>query len=368
MNVKNLKDVVQAYFDKFELINNEDNREYYKWEAFKCFRDYWDIEAEDFADMFKKSMSLTSNLINNRYVSPTNGIVKLAERPELTETIRDLFRQLYADDGGDIIKRQNKIENFRDKVNELLEKYEPGRWKYNQDFRIVMFYLNMYSPSDNYLFKATEAREFMYCIEYGDDFGSGKSFSLTRYYRMCDELVKEIKNTPELIQVHQERITDTMIDDDDYHILAFDIIYCAVTYGLYSGIIINKPKKKTSIKQKNDAVMDEFKTELIEVKRELDKCLIERAELEDVSIRGLKIEHRMFGEGIVVSQDKNTIIVKFAEEEKKFSVPMAFASGFLMCNEREIIELFTKQDELDKQIKVLSGKVFLVKTKLDKLQ
>ena len=24
MNVKNLKDVVQAYFDKFELINNED--------------------------------------------------------------------------------------------------------------------------------------------------------------------------------------------------------------------------------------------------------------------------------------------------------------------------------------------------------
>lgn len=128
--------------------------------------------------MFKQSMSLTSNLINNSRVSPTNGIVKLAEIPELTETVRESFRELFADDGGDITERQNRIENFRDKINELLEKYEPEKWKYSQEFRTVLFYLNMYRPSENYLFKATEAKKFMYCTEYGDDFGTTSSMFL----------------------------------------------------------------------------------------------------------------------------------------------------------------------------------------------
>lgn len=368
MNVENLQGVIQAYLDDFNMINNSENREYYKWEAFKCFRDNWDIEADDFAEMFKKSMSLTSNLINNSRVSPTNGIVKLAERPELTETIRELFRELYADDGGDIAKRQSKIESFRDKINELLDKYEPGKWKYSQEFRTVMFYLNMYSPSDNYLFKATEAREFMYCIEYGDDFGSGMNFNLASYYRMCDELVAEIKNTPELIQAHKERMLDTMIDDDDYHILAFDIIYCAVTYGLYSGIKIRRPVKKTSVKQRIDAQIEELQNKLADAMEELNKILVDRAELSDVAVIGLKIKHKKFGEGTVISQDENIIIVKFNEEEKKFSLPMAFAAGFLVCEEQEIIELFTKQDELDKQIKLLKSRVSTVELQLSKLK
>ena len=59
------------------------------------------------------------------------------------------------------------------------------------------------------MFKATQAKEFMYCIEYGDDFGSGESFSLKKYYNMCDLLVDEIKNTPELTSLHENRLTDT---------------------------------------------------------------------------------------------------------------------------------------------------------------
>ena len=367
MNTENLKGVVQAYLDNFNMINDSEHREYYKWEAYKCFADNWDIDAPDFANMFKQSMSLTSNLINNSRVSPTNGIVKLAEIPELTETVRECFRELFADDDGDITERQNRIENFRDKINELLEKYEPGKWKYSQEFRTVLFYLNMYRPSENYLFKATEAREFMYCTEYGDDFGSGMSFNLSRYYKMCDELLSEIKNTPGLVQAHNDRLTDTMIRDDDFHILAFDIIYCAVTYGLYSGMKIKRPAKKVSAKERLDARMEELQAELKENTGKLDKLLVERAELSDVAVIGLKIGHKKFGPGTVISQDGNIIIVKFGEEEKKFSLPMAFSAGFLVCEDKDVIDLFTEQDKLDKEIKTLKGTISTIEMQLKRM-
>ena len=367
MNIENLRGVIQAYLDNFNMINNEEHREYYKWEAFKCFKDNWDIEAENFEDMFKSAMRLTSNLINNSRVSPTNGIIKLAERPELKEIIRGLFKDLYADDEGNIDIRQKKIEDFRDKVNELLDKYEPGKWKYTQEFRTVMFYLNMHNPSENYLYKATEAREFMYCTEFGDDFGSGQSFNLRRYYKMCDELLAEIKNTPELVESHKERIKDSMIVDDDFHILAFDIIYCAVTYGLYSGIKIKRPVKRTTAKQRKNARIEELQAELSEALNQLNVVLVERAELSDIAVVGLKIQHKKFGEGTVTSQDGNIINVRYEDDEKKFSLPTAFSDGYLKCAEEEVVELFTKQDDLDKQIKTIKSKALTIEMQLKSL-
>lgn len=367
MNNNNLDKVIHAYLDNFDYVNNEEHQEYYKWEAFKHFADHWDIEAENFAEMFKESMKLTSNLINNSRVSPTNGIVKLAERPELTETIREMFRELYSADDGNIAKRQKRIEDFRDKINGLLDKYEPGKWKYNQEFRTVLFYLNMRFPKDNYLFKATQSREFMYCTEFPDDFGSGMNFDLSRYYRMCDQLVAKIKETPELIKAHENRLTNTMLVDDNYHIMAFDIIYCAVVYNLYSGITIKKPAKKSSAEQQRNAKVDELNAKLEEATNALNSALIEKSEIGDIAVVGLKIRHKMFGEGTVVSQDGNIIIVNFAAGEKKFALPMAFAAGFLICEDKDIIELFTLLDVLDKKITSLRSTISSLKTNLSKL-
>lgn len=367
MNNANLDKVVQAYLDNFGYVNNEEHTEYYKWEAFKHFIDNWDIDAENFAEMFKESMKLTSNLINNSRVSPTNGIVKLAERPELAETIREMFRELYAPDDGNIAKRQKRIKDFRDKANNLLDKYEPGKWKYNQEFRTVLFYLNMRYPKENYLFKATQSREFMYCIEFSDDFGSGMDFNLARYYSMCDLLVEKIKNTPELMQAHKERLTDTMLADDDYHIMAFDIIYCAVVYNLYSNITIKKPIRKTSAEQQRNVKLEELKLKLDEANSELNAALIEKSEIGDISVVGLKIHHKRFGDGTVVSQDGNIVFVRFPEGEKKFALPMAFAAGFLVCDDQDIIEIFTLLDSLDKKISSLRSSVKSIETAIERM-
>ena len=40
-------------------INNKTNEEYYKWEAVKHFQENWDIDASDFASMFKEATKET---------------------------------------------------------------------------------------------------------------------------------------------------------------------------------------------------------------------------------------------------------------------------------------------------------------------
>ena len=354
MNRANLDQLISNYIENFDFINNETNMEYYKWEAIKHFQENWDIDAPDFASMFKESVKASYNLINNRIVQPTNGIVKLAERPELTETIRQMFKDLLADDGGDIDKRQDEIYAFLEKADELLNIHYKGSWKYAQDMRTVIFYLSFLEPEKNYMFKATQAREFMYCVEYGNDFGSGENFSLRKYYEMCDELVAAIKDTPELVELHQSRMTDSMWENDDYHILAYDIIYSAIVYNLYSNITIVKPNRNKTKAQSHEQALQEKRenllAELETASNQLNEVLLERASYDDFSAKGLEVSHKMFGTGIVVAHNGNMLSIKFGEQEKKFQMPQGFSNGFLKTKSEEIMEMFNEIARIDTEI------------------
>ena len=351
MNEKHLNQLIGQYLKNFSFINDSIHQEYYKWEAVKHFQESWDIEAENFAGMLKDALSKTYNLINNKMVQPANGIIKLAERPEASETIKDLFRELfYTDDKGNIEQRQDRIERFVDAANVLLEEFEPGKWKYRQDFRSVLFYLNLFAPGENYLYKATQSREFMYCVEYADDFGSGTDFRLSKYYKMCDWLVEQINNNPELIKAHKDRLTDTMYDGDDFHILAFDIIYCGVVYNLYHDIEIFRPTKTNEKEREEKSKINAAENKLRELTGELERLLSERSNYDGFSAVGLCINHNRFGDGIITAQQENHITVSFANCDKRFLLPSSFSSGFLKTDDAEIMNLLSAMSELDSKI------------------
>ncbi len=372
MNRENLDKLIANYIAKFEWINDETHREYYKWEAVKHFQDHWDIDAPNFASMFKEAVKATSNLINNGSVQPTNGIIKLAEHSELTEVIRQMFRDLLTDDYGDISKRQDKIDIFLDKADELLNRYYRGSWKYAQDMRTVIAYLSLIDPKHNYMYKSTQAKEFMYCIEYGNDFGSGKHFSLEKYYAMCDELVTVIKEKPELVELHQNRMTESMWADDDYHILAYDIIYSAVVYKLYNNITIVKPsnsknKKHDPEKAKNEK-RESLLAELTSVSDQLNDLLVERADYDDFSAKGLIVKHKSFGEGVVTAHNGHTLNIRFGEQEKPFQMPQGFSAGYLTTDSEEITELFNEMARIDDEITKAKSRKSTIQTQLSMLK
>ena len=83
--------------------------EKYKWEAIKHFQDNWDEDAADFADMLKRSLAKTDNLLASWHNYPAQTIMTLAEKEP--ETVRRMFRDLFNED--DDVVRESKPSKKR---------------------------------------------------------------------------------------------------------------------------------------------------------------------------------------------------------------------------------------------------------------
>ncbi len=357
--------IIAEYINHFDFINNDEHREYGKWIYFKEFKDNFDINAENFADMFKKSIKDASFLVNNSFVCPTNGIVYFAQKPETKERVRAMFKALYADDGGDIKVRQNKIEKFRDDFNNMLEEYEPSKWKYKQEFRSALLYLTLYSPDENYLFKSTQAKKFMKYIQYGNDFGKGSDFNLKAYYDMCNAVVDKIKEIPQLVEIHKNRLKDNMYQDENFTLLTFDIIFSAYTYGLYNGIEYKQPPKMTKAEREAYAKTLELTTQLAQTQTELDKTVETLEELQDISINHMKVQNKKYGNGVVINQNGTAITIEFADRTMKFEFPTAVISGLLSVDDDSIVDCFKTRLELEKKMDKLTRQANSYKTRIN---
>ena len=207
MNQANLAKLFHNYIESYNVLTDAEHDELYKWRAVNHFQKYWNLEADEFGEMFKQAMEQSFNIVNNSIVQPANGIVFLCKQnKETEEEVREEFRKMLAPDDGDIRVRQERIDAFAAAINEKLQKVAPGKWKYDQDRRSVIMYLSFISPDDNFMFKSTEARAFANGCEFGEDIGSGQTFRLDVYYRMCKELAEEIKKNEKLCALLEEKL------------------------------------------------------------------------------------------------------------------------------------------------------------------
>ena len=372
MNLERFNKIIDIYIDKFEMLTNDDCDENMKWRAMYHFKENFDIDAPDFHEMFKYAMSESSIIINNGTVQPVNGILKLITHEE--DTMRGLFAMLYEDDGGDLDKRQDKIERFVEETNKLLEKYERGKWKYKQDFRSVLAYLTFLKPEENYLYKSSQCQPFFRYLEYGEEIGYGQYFKLSRYYRMCDEVRQAISKHQELIETHNTRWGKVKDPQDDLHILTFDIIYCSIVYSFYEFENYTKIIRKSKSDLEQERIESEIDTKRIELEAleaELTNAQAVLDEFPEINLEGQNIKHRMFGKGLVSKQTGSYIEVAFAAKTSKFILTTAFIGGFLSSEDVTILER-CKQiesaialcDKLEKAIKSKQAEIDSLITKM----
>lgn len=81
-----------------------------------------EADVDDFADALYKVKECSKNIIDS-YTQPFYGLVKFAR--EEPETVQQMFMDLYSDDGGNVKKQMELIQNFFIQSNELLEKILP---------------------------------------------------------------------------------------------------------------------------------------------------------------------------------------------------------------------------------------------------
>ena len=368
MNIKNLQTILDRYEENYYVINNSVNDEIFKWRATKQFRNIWfsdEFKDKPFSEMFREAKKEFHNIMDNYGISPSNGVVKIAENNG--EAVSKLFNEvLFADDGGDLDIRQNNVDLFIEGMNKLSEQYFPKSHMYLQDRHAAYCYLFFYKPQENYIYRYTDAEEFSKCIEFGKDLGSGQDFKLKYYYEMCDLVVKELKKHNSLLEKYFAFLSDKCYKDESLHLLAFDIMFCCKPYGLFNGL--EYVSKKESIKAFTEAELRKAEKEAKEAKiatieSEIRGLKDRVNEYAKTTLIGIKIKHIKYGDGVIVGHDVNTIDAEFSDGKKSLSLGQQFSDRFEFDNRDEIIEKMSDYAESLERIEELEQEFERIKSK-----
>ena len=212
-------------FDKFRLkavlveykkcfMQTQWPDEKYKWEAVKCFQVNWDVNSDDFTYMLAKALSQTGNLLASVNNFPARMITKFAEIAE--EEVRAMFIELF-DESKDVYER---ISNFKQKSNSLLERYGNGAAQHYQYENAICTYLWLRYPDKYYIYKLSEIKAVSSELESDYTFKKGADAdNIRNFLAFYNEICAELKQDDELKNLLASQITGTCYPDPELHTL-----------------------------------------------------------------------------------------------------------------------------------------------------
>lgn len=228
-----LKDVLVEYKKYFVKIQWPDER--YKWEAVKCFQANWNVNADAFAGMLTKSLSQTANLLASMNNFPAGMITGFAEAAE--EEVRAMFLELY-DESRDVCER---IENFKQKSNSLLERYGNGAKQHYQYENAISTYLWLRYPDKYYIYKFSEVKEVSNELKSNYTFKKGAyTDNIRNFISFYNEICAELQQDEELKNMLASQITDTCYSDTELKTLTMDVgFFISRSYKKNASVLAN---------------------------------------------------------------------------------------------------------------------------------
>ena len=341
MNRTNLQSIFKKYIDNFEILNNEKNDETYKWEIAQEFQNF-DVDAEDFVEMLAHMWKVSANLIDSSQQLPFYALVDYARREP--ETVREMFRKLFAEEHLDNEAKQTVIDEFIASSEMLRKKYYPDSHLYMNNQRSVMMLLFLRYPESNYGYKASQAKSFADCIEFYEDWGPMTDFRLGTFSRMCEQLIEEIRANDALMETHMSRFENTdrkLHPDKNLHILTLDIIYSSQAYNFYGDMTFDPINAKSRKLYFERVAKAKELAEAVE-KAKADAAMLDEAKefIATSLAKGLAVKHRVFGEGVIEECAGTIIAVRFAKtnETKKLGLTVAIGNGLVSLPSEEMTQ------------------------------
>lgn len=346
MNTKNLHQIFQNYIDRFEELNDAEHNETFKWWAAVEFRKRMDealqSDNENFVAILREIVKddVVGTIIDGK-MQPFGGLVAIAsdDNCKLAGDVKQLFLDLFANDGNDLEVREKKIATFIKDSNKLKLRTKYSKYySYDQTARSAAGYLFLYDPDHHYMYKASEAHRFADVVEFYEDWGSGDQINLNKYYKMCDELVSKIKECAALKETSKSRSAvkfrykpQILAEDNEWHILAYDIIYCNKAYDLDRNLTFIKKsaKEKSLYEERKKKAQEKLEDYLQQEKKcqQLDEAI---RHYDSILIPGTHVWHRVNGAGTIKSRDDGNITVQFGSGKIfKYDRFATVAEGYL---------------------------------------
>ena len=218
-----LKEILAEY--KKVFVQQQWPNEKYKWEAVQCFQENWDINSADFAQMLKKSLAKTDNLLRSANNFPKGMITGFAEAAP--EAVHSMYMELY-DESKDLCER---IANFKNKSNTLLERYGNGAAQHYQYENAIMTYLWLRYPDKYYIYKFGEVKAVSLELESDYRFKKGAyEDNIRNFMALYDEICAELQQDDELRNLLNSQITSTCYADPELRTLTIDVGFFIFRY------------------------------------------------------------------------------------------------------------------------------------------
>lgn len=369
MNRLHLERILSQYAERFGRLNEEEIRAGAgRWQAVRCFQKTWDTNADDFQEMYLAATAKMDLVADRMLVTQGDNIAYLLAQGE-TAYVRELFERLFSDDEGDLERRKQRSAAFAQAVNAKVTELT-GSLKYAMKMGHGLFYLNMWRPAENYIYKSTDASSWANCVEFAEDFGGGRTFSMVKFYRLCEDLRRELSADERFVKINEQISEAVGFDiDDQMHLLVYDIMFRAQAGHFYKNAGIEKLPVKVRLKKAAAQERIDSLELLIAGKRhQMEKM---GGQEEVVSLDGASVLHKKYGKGIVEEVTDDRIAIRFAEEVKKFKYPHAFDGGVLTLEASEHMDTFRTngeaakmKDQLMKEIRTLSGELEALKNEI----
>lgn len=218
INKEKLRQVIAEY-KKF-FLQYFVKQESFKWRAVQVFQDNWDIEADDFAAMFKRATSVAKDLLGSYASYPVARILVFADKDK--EYTRSMFRNLF-DESQDLATR---IREFMSKAKVIQEQVATEKKQQDyQDTNAISTYLWLKYPEKYYIYKYTASLATAVLLEADYIPKTGAIDAPIECSRMLNEICEELKKDEELITLFHDNLPSNCYPDPEFHTLTWDVCF-----------------------------------------------------------------------------------------------------------------------------------------------
>ena len=215
-----LKDCLKQYKEGF-VERFADER--FKWEAVKWFQDHWNINAENFYQMFTDATEKTYSLLASMNNFPRGMIQVYSEQDP--EAVRAMFINLF-DESKDVVERTAK---FQADAQALCDRLSPGKQHFQRPMAISV-YLWLYNPDKYSIYKYTTFRKASVYLR--NDYKPKKGDcvqNIRENIKMMERVREILASDQELVSLFKSQLDDKCYEDPDFVTLANDFEFYIAT-------------------------------------------------------------------------------------------------------------------------------------------
>jgi hypothetical protein len=198
--------LIEAYISKYKVWLEEQEvfEETYKYECLKNFRQHWDLEAVDLADMFDNSFKskISNRLWGGSVNSSKSRILDFIDINK--EYVRSMFKDLFNEEK-DVTMRINRFSFHCDQMMDELQHKQKKLVDHKQNAKVVSVYLTLNDPL---MYTIFDYRNFKKMLENLDTQEIPGDFEMERFFKLGRGLYKILTKDEDLVALHASKIPE----------------------------------------------------------------------------------------------------------------------------------------------------------------